>query len=115
MKTHSRQLLLAACLLALAGCSGEKIQPEQKPDFARGGRVFDVYCAQCHMSADSEAPQLDEADDWDLRTHQWTSVMKDHAKSGFLGMPAKGGQAKLNNQNLDDALYYMDIKLRAME
>ncbi len=115
MKTNPRFILLAASLLALAGCSGGKVQPGQKPDFARGGRIFDVYCAQCHLNADSEAPQMDEAGDWDMRTHEWASIMKDHAKNGFLRMPAKGGQPALSSQNIDDALYYMDIKLRAMQ
>jgi cytochrome c5 len=74
-----------------------------------------MYCAQCHMNADSEAPQLDEADDWDMRTYQWTAILKDHVQSGFLGMPTKGGQTSLSSQSIDDALYYMDIKLRAIQ
>ena len=115
MKIHSRFVLLVACLGILAGCSEGKVQPEQKPSFARGGRVFDLHCAQCHLNDDSEAPQLDEADDWDVRTYEWVSVLKDHAKTGFLRMPAKGGQSALSNQNIDDALYYMDIKVKALQ
>ena len=115
MKNPFRFLFMVACLSALAGCSGEQTQPEKKPDFARGGRVFDVNCAQCHLNDDSEAPQLDEADDWDLRTYQWAAVLKDHAKSGFLRMPAQGGQAKLTDQSIGDALYYIEIKVRAMQ
>ena len=115
MKIHTRSVLLAAGLLALAGCSGGKTQPELKPDYARGARAFDVHCAQCHLDDDNPAPQLDETDDWDLRTHEWTSVLKGHVNSGFLGMPAKGGQSSLSNQNIDDALYYMDVKIKALQ
>jgi len=114
MKTRYWFLLAALALAALGGCSGAKPEPA-KPDFARGGRVFDVYCAQCHIDPDSEAPQLDEAGDWDLRTHEWSSILKDHAKSGFLGMPAKGGQAALTDQNISDALYFMEIKIKAAQ
>lgn len=115
MKTNTWFFLMSLCLSVLAGCSGAKPEAGAKPDFARGGRVFDVYCAQCHLNADSEAPQLDESDDWDMRTHLWTSVLKSHVKNGFLNMPAKGGHAKLSNQNIDDALYFIDIKLRAQQ
>ncbi len=115
MKTNTWFLLAALCLLALGGCSGAKREPEQKPDFARGGRVFDVFCAQCHQNTDNEAPQLDEADDWDLRTHLWSAVLKDHAKNGFLGMPAKGGYPALTSQNVSDALYFMEIKIKALQ
>jgi cytochrome c5 len=115
MKTHPRYLLLAACLLGAAGCSTEQTQAERKPDFVHGGRVFDQYCAQCHMNADNEAPQLDEPDDWEKRTPQWAGVLKDHARNGFIGMPAKGGNPKLNNQSIDDALYFLEIKLSSME
>jgi len=115
MKTHLRLLFALAWLSALGACAGSKPQPEQKPDFARGGRVFDVSCAPCHLDPDNEAPQLDEADDWDLRTHLWAAVLKDHAKNGFLKMPAKGGHSTLTSQNIDDALYYMEIKIKALE
>jgi len=115
MNSNPRFLLLLACLSALGGCAGGKPQPEQKPDFAGGGRVFDSYCAQCHLDPDNEAPQLDEADDWDLRTHLWAAILKDHAKNGFLRMPAKGGQATLSNQSLNDALYYMEVKIKALQ
>jgi len=113
MRSKPLFLIMAICLLA--GCSGNQAQPAQKPDFARGGHVFDLYCAQCHMDDDNSAPQLDEPDDWEQRTHEWSSILQDHAKSGFLRMPAKGGQSSLSNQNIDDALYYMDVKIKALQ
>jgi cytochrome c5 len=117
MKKNSAFLAVLLCLLALSGCSGSKPEPEQKPDLARGGRVFDVFCASCHLNAnnDNDAPQLDEADDWDLRNSEWTAILKDHAKNGFLGMPAKGGHSKLSDQNISDALYYMEVKIKALQ
>ena len=114
MKTKHRFVLVLACLSALGGCAGGKSQPEPKADFAQGGRVFDGYCARCHLDPDNEAPQLDEGDDWDLRTHLWAAVMKDHAKEGFLKMSAKGGHSALTAQNINDALYYMEVKIKAL-
>lgn len=116
MTKNSAFLAALLSALTLGGCSGTKPESAQPPDFARGGRVFDVFCAECHLnaSADNDAPQLDEADDWDMRTHLWTAVLKDHAKNGFLGMPAKGGHSKLSEQNISDALYYMETKIKAL-
>jgi len=112
MKSFLWFALANACLLALVGCSGAK--PDQKPDFTRGGQVFNGFCAECHLNPENEAPQLDEADDWDLRTHKWAAVLKDHAKSGFLSMPAKGGHSELTSQNINDALYFMEVKIRSI-
>lgn len=116
MKAVCGFLLICSVLLILDGCSNTKpTTGSSKPDFVRGGRVFDAHCAQCHLDADNDTPQLDEADDWDMRTHVWVAVLKDHVKSGFLRMPAQGGQAALSDQNIDDALYYIQVKIKAQE
>ncbi len=114
MKTKSRFPLLLTCLLVLGGCLGTRTpQPLLKADFGRGMQVFNVFCADCHQNPDNEAPQLDEADDWDLRTLQWASLLKDHVKAGFLDMPAKGGHPELTDQNIKDALYFIENKVKA--
>jgi cytochrome c5 len=106
--------LLIAGMVALGGCSSAKPPENQKPDFARGNQIFNGFCVECHLNPENEAPQLDEADDWDLRTHQWVAVLKDHVKSGFLGMPAQGGHPELSSQNISDALYFMEVKIRSL-
>lgn len=107
--------LILACLTTIGGCSNSKPEPAQKPDYERGGRIFGVFCSQCHLNVDSEAPQLDEADDWDMRAHEWSAMLKDHANKGFLSMPAKGGHPELTDQNISDALYYMEVKIKALQ
>ena len=113
MKSNFQLALLVACWLELGGCSSAK-PPDPKPDFARGNQIFNGYCAECHLNTENEAPQLDEADDWDMRTRQWVAVLKDHAKNGFLEMPAKGGHPELTSQNISDALYFMEVKIRSL-
>ncbi len=113
MKSNFRLALIVAFLTALAGCSTTKPE-DQKPDYARGSQVFNGFCAECHLNPENEAPQLDESDDWDLRTHQWVAVMQDHVKSGFLEMPPKGGHPELTSQNISDVLYFMETKIRSM-
>ena len=102
----------SALLLAAAASSALS---QEVGDRDSGERLAALNCAQCHLDDDSEAPQLDEADDWDLRTYLWAAVMKDHANNGFLRMPAKGGHAALTSQNINDALYYMEVKIKALQ
>jgi cytochrome c5 len=108
--------MLVVSAFSLDGCSSAPPEPELvKPDMVRGGRVFYAHCASCHQSPDSESPQLDEADDWDLRPLAWTSMMKDHVKSGFLNMPPKHGNSPLTEQSLNDVLYFMSLKVNAFQ
>ncbi|MDD5034050.1 MAG: c-type cytochrome [Methylococcaceae bacterium] len=111
MKTKLRLLLVSS--LILGGCSGAKLA--QKPDYHRGMHVFNVFCAPCHQNPSSDAPQLDEEGDWDLRAIQWTSIWKQHVTQGFLGMPAKAGHPELAEQDINDALYYIEIKVKSLE
>ncbi len=115
MKTQSRFIFPMACLLALSGCFSKAPPQPLKPDYQRGARVFDVYCAECHRNAKSEAPQLDDGEDWDVRTHEWEAILRDHIKGGFLNMPAKGGHPELTDQNIRDVLYFIEIKLKAQD
>lgn len=112
MATCFRYALMMACLVALSGCSSAKPKLE-KPDFDRGARVFDASCANCHLDADHEAPQLDEADDWDVDTQHWASIVDGHAKQGYLKLAANGGHSGLDGQNLSDVLHFIEVKLKA--
>lgn len=116
MRTPSAVFLfwLISCGLALLACSSAKPPPDAKPDFARGNQIFNGYCAECHLNPENEAPQLDEADDWDMRTHQWANILQNHANQGFLSMPAKGGHGELSSQHIGDALFFMETKIRSL-
>ena len=113
MNLNLKLALIVVGLLSLWGCSTTK-PVDQKPDFGKGNKIFNGYCAECHLNADNEAPQLDESDDWDVRKPQWGAVWKDHVKSGFLAMPAKGGHSELTEQDINDALYFMEVKIRSL-
>lgn len=106
-------LILTALLLP--GCSGAKKPLARKPDFHEGMHVFNRSCARCHDQPDSEAPQLDDPGDWDIRALQWRSILKRHIADGYLDMPAQTGRPGLTEQAIDDALYFMEIKLKSLE
>lgn len=114
MRILSLFSLFLACLAILLACTSAKPPEPRTLSLSRGGQVFESYCAKCHLTPDGDAPQLDDEDDWDNRASEWRSLLKDHVKSGFLRMPAKGGQTELSDADIDDVLYYMDVKIKAL-
>jgi cytochrome c5 len=46
-------------------------------------------------------------DDWSGRSDMWQAVLFNHAKSGYLDMPGKGGQADLSDEAVEAATEYM--------
>lgn len=76
-------------------------------DAERGGEIYRASCAECHDGGKENAPRLQDGEAWKGRSFKAFSVMNDHAKSGFLAMPARGGNPKLTKQDIADAVFYM--------
>lgn len=72
-----------------------------------GEDVFNWACARCHSDTSSGAPQLGAREDWTDRSPLWSAVLLEHAKQGFLEMPAKGGHAYLSDRAVEAAGEYM--------
>lgn len=108
---------LTSFFVLLAACTPS--QPDKqiahKPDFQRGMHIYLANCGECHDTGRLGAPTLDDVEDWDERSWRWQALLKDHATKGFMSMPAKGGKNRLTDRDVSDALYYMDIKIRANE
>ncbi|MCU0734189.1 MAG: c-type cytochrome [Methylotetracoccus sp.] len=108
-------------LLLLAGCAGT--QPgegqapvaQRAPDYARGSRLYQLYCGACHDAGQHDAPTLDDIEAWDERAFRWDSVLRQHAAQGFLNMPAQGGQPELSEQNMNDVFFFMLTRIRALD
>lgn len=117
MKKAVFSTALTSLVVLLAACAPS--QPDEqiahKPDFQRGMRIYLANCSECHDTGKRGAPTLDDEEDWDERAWRWQSLLKDHATKGFMDMPAKGGKNRLTDRDVSDALYYMDIKIRANE
>ncbi len=75
--------------------------------FALGEDVFQWACARCHADPESGAPQMGVRDDWDDRSPLWSAVLLEHAKQGFMEMPAKGGHPYLSDRAVQAAGEYM--------
>jgi cytochrome c5 len=109
--------------LCVAGCPQERVDaplealPESKstavtPSQAEnleisGAQAYQVACASCHESGSNGAPATGDADAWSGRSPHWETVLFDHAKNGYMQMPAKGGNPELSDRSVVAAAEYM--------
>ena len=117
------RVLLVIALLSLAACSGDRTESapgavaraggaEAVPSWrdehdALGRATYERACASCHETGEGEAPVTGQREDWSGRSDMWQAVLFEHAKSGYLEMPGKGGQDELSDEAVEAASEYM--------
>lgn len=74
---------------------------------ADGKGTYSASCAACHASGAAGSPKLGDKAAWKARIAQGNSTLVDHAINGFKGMPAKGGNASLSDDDVKAAVTYM--------
>lgn len=74
---------------------------------ALGEDVFQWACAACHASGEADVPQIRDRDNWSERSPLWSAVLLEHAREGYLEMPAKGGHPYLSDRAVQAAGEYM--------
>ncbi len=72
-----------------------------------GRKAYEANCATCHTSGTNGAPVTTSTEDWKNRSELWDAVLVEHAKSGYLAMPAKGGEPDTSNYDVEVAAEYM--------
>jgi cytochrome c5 len=106
-----KQLLcnaIAACALVVAaGCGGSpRVEPAAETDMS-GADAYMAQCAGCHETGLMGAPIVGDKAYWDSRSRLWQSVLVDHATTGYLDMPARGGRPDLSDATIEAAVEYM--------
>lgn len=118
------RIVSVLALLALAACSPasdepaaadpaaradqREVQPSWREDHLSLGKdTYERACASCHDSGEGGAPVTGERAQWEGRSELWQAVLFEHAKSGYLDMPGKGGQPDLTDQAVEAAAEYM--------
>jgi len=109
--------------LCVAGCPQENIDAPQEPlaeadpaaatppqaanlDIS-GAEAYQVACASCHESGSNGAPATGDSDAWSGRSPHWEAVLFNHAKEGYMQMPARGGKPELSDRSVVAAAEYM--------
>lgn len=72
-----------------------------------GKEAYDQVCASCHEEGVNGAPRTGDRDAWSDRSWLWEAVLFEHAKQGFMDMPARGGDERLADTTVEKAAEYM--------
>lgn len=75
-----------------------------------GKQAYDQVCAHCHDEGIDGAPRTGDREAWANRSRLWEAVLFEHAKDGFMSMPAKGGDDVLKDATVEKAAEYMLTK-----
>ncbi|MFP4609772.1 MAG: c-type cytochrome [Thiohalophilus sp.] len=76
-------------------------------DGADGKSVYDSACMSCHGTGAAGAPKLGDKGAWEDRIAKGEETLLDHAINGFKGMPPRGGNADLSDEEVKAAMEYM--------
>ena len=99
-------LVMAGALAACAHDSDTVVAQEvTSTDF--GEQAYNEHCAGCHETGMLGAPVAGDPVDWGTRSQLWDAVLLDHAITGYLEMPAKGGRTDLPEDVVKAAAEYM--------
>jgi len=110
-------ILAAAAIIVSGGCARDDgaddrtpadVDPSTAESRQIAGRAgYERVCANCHETGEDGAPRTGDADAWQDRSTLWEAVLYEHAKSGYIDMPARGGDADLSDPELEAAAEYM--------
>jgi cytochrome c5 len=75
-----------------------------------GETVYSGLCVACHGTGVAGAPKFGDKAAWKTRIAQGFDTLVKHATEGYKGMPAKGGGADLDPQEVARAVAYMADK-----
>lgn len=87
----------------LAAAGGAKV-------LQSGEAVYGLACSACHSAGVAGAPKTGDAGAWSARLRQGYDILVKHAIEGIRSMPAKGGNADLDNLEVARAVVFMANK-----
>ena len=96
------------------GAAAATATPAVDPKLAAGKTLYDANCGACHESGMMGAPKPGDKAAWAPRLAQGIPLLVSHSNKGFTGkvgmMPAKGGNAKLTDEEIASIVNYMADK-----
>ncbi len=90
---------------AASDSSGE--DDSSSSDVADGESIYGNVCAACHDSGAAGAPIRGDEDAWADRVDKGFETLLSHSINGFNGMPARGGNPDLSDEEMEAATAYM--------
>lgn len=74
---------------------------------ADGEEIYGNVCTACHDTGAAGSPVRGNEEDWADRVDKGFDTLLDHAINGFNGMPARGGNPNLSDDDMHAAVVYM--------
>ena len=91
-----------------AGEAGKSVSGTAMPAAQRSGEeVVKTQCVKCHGEGLGGAPKIGDKNAWVQRMKQGLPYLVRSAIQGHGGMPPRGGQANLTDEELQAAILYM--------
>lgn len=113
-------LEVARGMVHMTNAAGAKFEAALRKDkvptaaeLARGKVVYAADCAYCHDTGLTGAQKLDDTKAWGELLQKSRDVLYGNAIQGTFGGPAKGGNAKLSEEDTKLAVDYMIDRARA--
>ena len=121
LKNHRYVLMIGLVFLVACSAGSEEPAPPAPGDTAQrkvseswrderlalGRETYELACASCHDTVKGDAPLTGNPKHWSDRSLLWEAVLFEHAKSGYLEMPEKGGHPELTEDSVEAAAEYM--------
>jgi len=99
---------IARAVAHMANSAGAKFKvPEAAAPAANGKTTYDATCAACHGTGVAGAPKFGDKAAWAARIKTGNDALYGSALKGKNAMPAKGGNAGLNDADVKAAVDYM--------
>ena len=72
-----------------------------------GEKIYRFSCVACHSTGAAGAPKVGDRGNWRQRADQGLEMLVSNAINGKRGMPAKGGNPTLTDDEIKRAVEYM--------
>jgi cytochrome c5 len=99
----SRLLFFFLFSFTLTACE----QATDTIEIVSGQDAYNQVCSDCHNDGVNGAPRIGHPEDWAGRSKLWQAVLSEHAKLGYLAMPARGGEDTLDDSVVTAAAFFM--------
>jgi cytochrome c5 len=77
-----------------------------------GEEVYQLACTVCHSAGIAGAPKTGDKTAWAARVAQGAATLYEHSIKGYKGMPARGGNSTLTDDEVKAGVDYQLAKLK---
>ena len=86
-----------------------RVDPDAAPTAPKpAGEVFRTVCAACHETGAAGAPRIADRAEWLRRFNEkGLDTLVSHSINGFQGMPARGGNPGLSDEEVGNTVRFM--------